>query len=256
MEQNPKEQSTAKPKTEKRSIPRVFRKLSPAAKRRILHIISIAVLTLTSVLIEWDGINQVEQSYYTADQATYDSFYQTAFDFAESQNHVSNYVEISIEGAREVSRLEVLTVSGSEFVIKNPDENDKNISWLEVQGTGIFTVDLSAGEFIVDSDRHYVLVKVPRPMLTECSILGTGKQFWKNGRIIFNGSVAEGVQLSLSQLSEGRLKLEDSMKQSRSFHEAAENAAIRMIDSLVKKWNPNIPDLQVKVEFIEIGENF
>lgn len=65
---------------------------------------------------------------------------------------------ISIEAAQEVSRLEVLTVSDSEFVIKDSGKSDPTISWLEVQGIGVFTVDLTACEFIADSERQYVLV--------------------------------------------------------------------------------------------------
>ena len=148
----------------------------------------------------------------------------------------------------------MLTVSGSEFVIKNADSDNKTVSWLEVQGTGVFTVDLSAGEFIVDPERQSVLVKVPKPVLTECAVTGTGKHFWNNGGIFYNffkGSVDDGVRLSQAQMSEGRMKLEDSMRKSRTFSEASQKAAINMIESLVQQWNPNIPDLQIEVEFIE-----
>lgn len=167
---------------------------------------------------------------------------------------------ISIEAAQEVSRLEVLTVSDSEFVIKDPDQNDPTISWLEVQGVGVFTVDLTACEFITDSERQYVFVRVPKPALTECKVSGTGKQFWKrkvlsfvDGKLIFggNGSVASGVRLAQNQLNEGRIMLEDSMKQNRGFYEAAKTATIDMMGSLVRKWNPDIPNLQVDVEFFE-----
>ena len=67
----------------------------------------------------------------------------------------------------------------------------------------------------------------------------------------FNGSVAEGVQLSQNQLKEGRIKLEDAMKQDRRFYDESQKAAVSMIESLVKQWNPSVPDLQVEVEFIE-----
>lgn len=69
--------------------------------------------------------------------------------------------------------------------------------------------------------------------------------------LIFNGSVAEGVQLSQNQLKEGRIKLEDAMKQDRRFYDESQKAAVSMIESLVKQWNPSVPDLQVEVEFIE-----
>lgn len=196
-------------------------------------------------------LGRIEDIYLAAEQKAYDDIYQTAFDRAEAWYHVSNHVLLSVEGVREVSRLEVLTVNGSEFVIKNADEDDPTTSWLEVKGVGVFTVDLSSGEFIVDNERHYILVRVPKPMLTECKIEGTGKQFFDDGRFFSNGSVDEGVRLSQAQLSEGRMKLEDSMKKSRVFYDASMEAAVRSIDLLVHEWNPDVQDLHVEVEFIE-----
>ena len=94
-----------------------------------------------------------------------------------------------------------------------------------------------------------MLVKIPKPVLTECTVSGIGKQFWRDSRIFSNGSISEGVRLSQDQLSVGRLKLEDSMRQSRRFYEAAQKSAVSTIESLVKQWNPALPDLQVEVEF-------
>lgn len=233
-----------------------FEKLKnlPPNKKKTLYgavaVLIVGCLLTVSVALFTGGKRRMEEAYQIASQNVYDGMYKVASGFAEEQNHVSNDVDISIGNARELSRLEVLTVSGSEYIIKNADETSKVISWIEVQGRGIFTVDLASGEFIVDSDRCYVLVKIPRPELTECTVSGTGKQFWRDGWIISNGSVAEGVRLSQAQLDEGRVKLEESMKQSRKFHEAAQETAICMIRSLVEEWNPNM-DLQVEVEFLD-----
>lgn len=226
-------------------------------KKLPTHIKSIVVPTLViliSIIPFFIGMRRMGNAYQTAVQNTYDRFYQVAFDHAEAQNHVSNYAVISIEGLQEVSRLEVLSVTGSEFVIKNADKKDKTVSWLEVQGRGVFTVDLSIGEYIVDRERQSVLIKVPKPVLTECTVTGTGKRFWNNGGFFydtFKGSVADGVRLSQAQMSEGRTKLEDSMRKSRTFNEASHKAAINMITELVHQWNPNVPDLRVDVEFME-----
>ena len=243
---------------EKRAKPRKSgktgqkRKIIDRISRRSRLCIGIAALILLTGALAFWGVRRMENAYETAREDTYSAFYQTAYDLAEKQNHVSNYAVISIEAAQEVSRLEVLTVSDSEFVIKEADDNDPTISWLEVQGIGVFTVDLSACEFIADSERQYVLVRAPKPALTECKVSGTGKQFWKRtGFFTGNGSVAEGVRLSQNQLSEGQIKLEDSMKQNRGFYESAKSAAVDMIGSLVKKWNPSIPELQVEIEFFE-----
>lgn len=100
-------------------------------KKLPAHIKSIAVLALmipVSVMLFFIGMRRMGRAYQAADQNTYDRFYQVAFDHAEAQNHVSNYAVISLEGLQEVSRLEVLSVTGSEFVIKNADKDDKTIS--------------------------------------------------------------------------------------------------------------------------------
>lgn len=218
------------------------------------NIILPAFMVFVSILMVFLGKSRMGNAYQTAEQNAYNGIYQTVFDIAEAQNHVSNYAVISVEDIQKVSRLEVLTVSDSEFVIKNASENDKTISWLEVQGTGVFTVDLSAGEFIVDTERQSVFVRIPKPVLTECAVTGTGKQFWNSGGIFYNffkGSVADGVRLSQTQMSEGRMKLEDSMRKSRVFNEESQKAAINMIESLVRQWNPDVSNLQIEVKFIE-----
>lgn len=204
------------------------------------------------IAVAWNiGKRRLKDAYGMAEKEAYNDIYQTAFEKAEAANHVSNHVFISIGDVQEIARLEVLEVQGSEFVVKNAEGKDKITSWLEVYGTGVFTVDLSMGEFIADSERAYVLVRVPKPALTEVKLTGTGKQFWKDDRILRNGSVQEGVKLSQEQRNEGKMKLEDSIRKNGRFHEESKKAAIRIITSLVQEWNPNIPELQVEVEFME-----
>lgn len=220
----------------------------------ISNIVVPVFMILASIVLFFIGMRRMEKAYQAADQDTYDRFYQVAFDHTEAQNHVSNYAVISIEGLQEVSRLEVLSVTGSEFVIKDADEDDKTVSWLEVQGRGVFTVDLSISEYLVDRERRSVFIKIPKPVLTGCTVNGTGKHFWNDGGVFYNffkGSVADGIRLSQAQMGEGRTKLEDSMRKSRTFNEASHKAAINMITELVHQWNPNVPDLRVDVEFME-----
>lgn len=220
----------------------------------VRNIVILALMILASIALVSIGMWRMGRAYQAAEQDAYDGIYQIAFDHAEARNHVSNYAVISIEGLQEVSRLEVLSVTGSEFVIKNADKDDKTVSWLEVQGRGVFTVDLSIGEYIVDRERQSVLVKVPKPVLTECAVTRTGKRFWNNGGVFqnaFKGSVADGVLLSQAQIREGRMALEDSMRKSRVFNESSRKAAVNMITKLVHQWNPNVPDLRVDVEFMD-----
>lgn len=219
-------------------------------KKRVIKAVALVFALLAAlIIVVMVGVSKMKKAYADAEQKTYDSLYQTAYNYAEAKNHVANYGVINIEASKEVSRLEVLCVGDTEFVIHEPDEEQKIRSWLEVMGTGIFTVELAEGEFIADAERRYVLVKVPEPVLTECAIEGTGKQYWKNEAFFSNGSVAEGVKLSQSQMKEGKKLIEDAIKQNRKFHQAARDSAIMMIDELVKKWNPEFEDLQVEVRF-------
>lgn len=230
--------------------PKKKHKLPPAKKKKLQKFAWAAICLIVAVVFIYSGLMNVNSTFQREKNSAYNGLYQRAYDSAEKRNHVSNYALVSVEEAREISRLEVLSVTDSEYVIKDADEKDKTTSWLEVQGTGVFTVDLSAGEFLVDSQRRYVHITIPEPTLTECKVSGTGKQFWDDG-ILRNGSVAEGVRLAQAQLSEGRAKLEDAMKQSRYFHDAARDAAVQTIEELVLQWNPNVPDLQVDVNFAE-----
>lgn len=94
-------------------------------------------------------------------------------------------------------------------------------------------------------------MRIPKPVLSNCTVSDTGKQFFKNTALFKNGSISDGVRLSQKQRSEGRSKLEESLKQNRDFYIAASDSAKTLLESLVREWNPNIPDLKVDVEFIE-----
>lgn len=212
-------------------------------------VVPALVLLAASFIAVMAGASKIKAAYAAAEQETYDSFYQKAFDYAEAKNHVANYGVINIESAKELSRLEVLQVWDTEFVIHEPDGEQKDRSWLEVVGKGVFTVELAEGEFIADAERRYVLVKVPEPVLTECAVEKTGTRKFIEEGLFRDDSVEAGVKLSQSQLKEGKRLIEASMKKNRRFHDAAEKSALMMIEELVKKWNPEFEDLCVEVRF-------
>lgn len=215
----------------------------------IILVLVLVIITSIYFLFFQKDPGNTEAAYNSAKQKAYDRYFQIAFEREEKKNHVSNYGLINIEDVHEVSKLEVLKVSGTEFVTENAADNDQNItSWIQVKGIGIFTVNLAMGEFIADSSRGYVLVRVPKPVLTECKVTETGQLLWKNDWM--NDKIGDGVRLSQAQLSEGRRRLEVSMKSSGRFNNAARKSAERNIQLLVQQWNPQNPDLQVKVEFV------
>ena len=241
------------------------RKKRPSGRRQLKWrppVPSLWSIVLAVVILVSGGM-LARHHYQAVRDETYNCFYQTAFDLAEQQNHVSNEIAISVTSAKEVSRLEVLRAGDSVYLAKNADETDDMISWVEVQGEGVFTTDLSAAEFICDSPRQHVLVKAPVPILSEFRISDSRTLFLKKdkqfqfpfwfpfiGKPTFrNGSVQAGMNLAMDQRNEAYVQLEDSMKQNRYFHESAKDSAVRAIELLVKQWNPDLPDLQVDVEF-------
>ena len=181
-----------------------------------------------------------------ADEA-YHKFYQTAFDSAERKYHVANRATIEVEAVREKADLEVLRVSDVEYVIKNTGNTE---AWAEYFGEGVYTVDMRESEFIIDSERQYVLVRVPRPVITNCRITKSNTLFLESTGFR-NGNDAAGVALAEGMRIEGYSMLSNYMKSDTEFYKSAKNSAEIAIESLVKGLNPDLQDLEVDVEFVE-----
>lgn len=185
-----------------------------------------------------------------AAEETYKYFYDTAFASAERKYHVKNKITIDVESVREEAKLEVLHVSDVEHVIEPKEDNDNNIEvWMEFYGDGVYTVDMKASEFVKDSDRQYVLVRVPRPELTSCRITKANRLFWKNG--IFNKSYSVGTDLAVEMRNAGYVKLMNYMKSNAQFYKSAKESATLVITNLVKSLNPDLSELVVEVEFTD-----
>ena len=60
---------------------------------------------------------QFGDTYNSTKENVYQEYYQSAFDYAEAKNHISNDVKIVINGITEVSKLEVYEASDTEYVI-------------------------------------------------------------------------------------------------------------------------------------------
>ena len=90
-------------------------------------------------------------AYEDTKKNTYNQFKQKAYDYFEAQNHVSNQATLTIGNIKEENSLEVLSVSDSWVKISDPDTDaDKTTRWVEFNATGVYTVDMSVSEFIID----------------------------------------------------------------------------------------------------------
>lgn len=250
-------------KTKKR-IPVTLKKQKKPVQWKKLFSLSNICFAMTIILIVIGGLvlsstiqkggQSAQEAYENAkskatDEA-YSKFYDTAYASAERKYHVSNKVSIEVASVREESNLEVLHVSDVEYVVESKDNNENNIEvWMEFYGDGVYTVDMKASEFIIDADRHYVLVRVPRPELTNCRITKTNQLFWQNG--VFNKSNSVGTDLAIGIRNEGYAKLNNYMKSNAKFYKSAKESATLVITDLVKGLNSELPDLVVEVEFVD-----
>lgn len=215
-------------------------------------LITIGALVISTTIHK--GGESAKEAYENAKnkaaEDAYNKFYDTAYASAEKKYHVSNHVSIEVAAVREEANLEVLKVSDVEYEIESKENNEDGIEvWMEFYGDGVYTVDMKASEFITDTDRQYVLVRVPRPELTECKITGANELNWKNGQ--FNKSVSKGTDLAVDMEKAGYAKLNNYMKSNAQFYKSAKSSAQTIITDLVKGINPDLPNLVVEVEFVD-----
>ncbi len=232
-----------------------------ASKKTSITIMSSLILILLllagSIMLIRGGIeagasaliNSYNASYNTEKDSSYQKLYESAFDRAEKNYHVSNTVIISLGDMEEMQKLEVLTANDVEFITEDRDNNTGNVTaWLEVEGQGTFVIDLKAAEYVIDNDHRYVLVRIPNPELTNISIIRTTKCLfsddWKNE------DYREGVNLAIKQRNEASLQIQKALLSNQYIFSNAKDVSVSMIRNLVKQFNPDIPELEVEVEFI------
>ena len=187
-----------------------------------------------------------------AEEAVYHGFYEQGYRAGEKEYHVKNRAVITLGNIRETSVLEVLSVSDIAFIIQDPDlKNGETLSWLQVPGTGVFTVNLAAGEFLADDARSLVYVRLPRPELLPANITidhaNVKPLRFKSSELLT--SVGDGERLAGKQLNEARTKITEDIASNLQFYEYAEESARTLLENLIRQVNPDIPDLNVEIEF-------
>lgn len=190
------------------------------------------------------------ETYEEERTAAYQSLFQKFFDRAEKEYHVKNRVSISVGDMQEVANLEVLNVSDIEYIIVDADSNEHNITaWLAVPGEGTYVINLQAAEFIVDEERTHVLVRAPYPEMTNITIIyrDVEKLLFKND--MFNESYRVGEDLAKRQLDSADLLIKKEFASNQLFYISAQEAGKSIIECMVKQFNPEIPDLDVEVEY-------
>lgn len=193
-----------------------------------------------------------------AAEDAYNMFYESNYEMAEEKYHVSNEVSITLGEVKEIAKLEVLEVSMTEYVIADPDDNEAKIAaWLEVPGTGVYTVDLSVAEYLVDSVRNKVTVRIPTPVLEDVRLDENGvkllhfentDQCWFFG--IGNDDARTGAELYRQQRLEAYVNISARFMSDTEYIDTAKRSAEKIITHLIKEFNHEIPELEIVVEFI------
>ncbi len=201
-------------------------------------------------------------------QEVYDVFYNQSYNAAEASHHVSNQVSISIGTLQEEEKLEVLRVSNVKYMISEEEEgefidnilsavtgifsDDEVVSWLEIPGDGVFTVNLKSAEFIVDEERQDVLIRIPEPELSEFAIDYEGVEIlYFDDAGLFKNSAKVGEDLAREQLQDAQLQMMQEIHENQRYYQSAQDAAESLLISLVKELNPGASDLTVEVEFMD-----
>ena len=152
---------------------------------------------------------------------------------------------------QEISDLQVLSITDTQVVTENPEDNTEGISaWTQFTGRGDFIVNLQQSEVIVDNVRKTVVIRTPSVSIDQDTFTleygNTKTLFFHNS--FGNDSYREGVNIAQSQYQEAYSKIYDNITMNPYYYGVAENSAAQIITSLVKSWNKDIPDLNVIVE--------
>lgn len=218
-----------------------------------LALLSMSGLLYLSFVRGTGAVRQAfESEKKTAEESVYHGFYEQGYRAGETEYHVKNRAVISLGNIRETAVLEVLSVSDIVYIIQDPDlNNGETLSWIQVPGSGVFTVNLAAGEFLADDARSQVYVRLPRPELlpANISIDHSNVKILRFSSSALLSSVREGEQLAGKQLNEARTKITEDIASNLQFYEFAEDSARILLENLIRQVNSEIPELKVEIEF-------
>lgn len=210
-----------------------------------------------SVNISCDAaLSSYNEAFDESRESVYNSFYDYAYNKSEAKHHVSNNVTINIESILKVSKLQVYKAYDTEYVINKLEDNKKCESWYEIDGNCVYYVDLSQSEILVDRNRKAVTVRIPSPekeIKTETpkQLLYADKTIKLGVIELNNGSSEAGESDAHNAEVRGRELIVEYFMKNGTLDSKAEDAAVRMITSLVKEANIGIEELSVTVEFTD-----
>lgn len=202
------------------------------------------------------GKNAFDSGYTNKKNEIHNSIYDYFYNNAKQKYLVSNRAIIELGNIREESNLEVLKVVESTYVTQTQEEKDKGITrWVKYVGEGVFTIDLTESEFLVNDSKHYVLIRVPEPVMTTFGIQTneTEPLLYVYDKFAANGSYKEGADLSIDFQQRAEISIQESINNNQNYYSKARESAKDELTRLVRLLNPGeeMQDLVVEVEFID-----
>lgn len=226
-------------------------------KKMLLFAIFAVCFVFVSVFLMWQGIKKSSDSakesfdvaFEKEKNEAYQLIYDHAFNRAEEKYHVTGRGTISVSGMRELETLEVMSVMNDEFIVLVQEDGDRE-AWYEATAEGVFTIDLSTAEYIVDNERQYVIVRSPRPILTNVQVSNTECIFETSKGLLHHGYTT-GVQDAIEVENRVRAKMQEEININFYLQEQVEKRAVTALQDLVKQFNPNVEDIHADVEFMD-----
>ncbi len=200
-------------------------------------------------------LDGAQESYAVASQEMYEEEYERFRERGEQAYHVQNRAAVAIDLStlRKENRLEVLRFRSSALV-----HSDDRKYWQLWSGSGAYTVNLQAGEYITDNERAAVYIYLPSPVLDESVELDgtpmqqyelTGDGFFSTLLEKISTSSAMGEEAERKMIKEASESIKSSMIENELYYEAAKENAVSTVRGLVYACNPDIPNLTVEVDF-------
>ena len=222
-------------------------------------IISIAGSGLLFFMFGLNTKKACQDNFNTAYSETkdkiFDQFKKKAYDYFEEKNHVSNRATLTIGNIKEENSLEVLSVSDSWVKISDPDkDNDKTRRWVEFNATGLYTVDMSTSEFIIDDYNNYIIVKLKTPQLSHIDLDTNSKAYlykYEKGFFELNGDYDSGVKMMLNDRAEALDKLTEQLESNDANLARAKKSTENIIRTFLKNVNPEmeLKDSNIRIQF-------
>lgn len=187
-------------------------------------------------------------------KTTYNQFKNKAFNYFEKKNHVSNRATLTIGNIKEENSLEVLSVSDSWVKIHEPEKDDRTRRWVEFHATGVYTVDMSMSEFIIDDYNNFVLVKLRTPQLSHVAVDNDTKMYtlsYEKGLGEWDGTYDQGIRLMKEDRAEAKRELTKQLSNNNTNLAKAKESAEHLIRAFIKNVNPelNLKDSSIQIEF-------